>query len=213
MSSILSQLGITTATALASSTLGRFDLFIDSADGKLKAYNATNTLVEVGGASVADEVDYTLTVPANWDGSPAEVQAAIDELASRTRSIEGKTDLITVTAAVNLDDVKSVSDSAIQPGDNISELANDAGYITASSLKPTFNVDLDSSESSVTRVVAGGRTTFTVTHNLNTLDLKPEVFRLSDGRTIGFRIERTGVNVVEVSRNGTIADGDFRLVI
>ena len=76
-----------------------------------------------------------------------------------------------------------------------------------------FNVDLDSAESSVTRVFAGGRTTFTVTHNLNTLDIKPEVFRLSDGRTVGWREERTGVNTVEVSRNGNIADGLFRLVI
>jgi len=76
-----------------------------------------------------------------------------------------------------------------------------------------FNVDLDSAESSVTRVFAGGRTTFTVTHNLNTLDIKPEVFRLSDGRTVGWREERTGVNTVEVSRNGNIADSLFRLVI
>ena len=35
--SILSQLAITQAAALASSTLGRIDLFIDSLDGKLKA--------------------------------------------------------------------------------------------------------------------------------------------------------------------------------
>jgi hypothetical protein len=36
---------------------------------------------------------------------------------------------------------------------------------------------------------------------------------LSDGRTIGFRAERTGINTIEVSRNGNIADGLFRLVI
>jgi hypothetical protein len=77
----------------------------------------------------------------------------------------------------------------------------------------SFNVDLDSAESSVSRVFAGGRTTFTITHNLGTLDIKPEVFRLSDGRTIGFRIERTGINTVEVSRNGDIADGLFRILI
>lgn len=80
-------------------------------------------------------------------------------------------------------------------------------------LKPSFSVDLDSSESSVSRVVSGGRTTFTVTHNLNTLDLKPEVFRLSNGRTMGWRIERTGVNTVEASRSGNVADGLFRIVI
>jgi len=77
----------------------------------------------------------------------------------------------------------------------------------------SFSVDLDSAEATVTRVVAGGRTTFTVTHSLNTLDLKPEVFRLSDGRTVGWRVERTGVNTVEVSRNGNVANGLFRMVI
>jgi hypothetical protein len=79
--------------------------------------------------------------------------------------------------------------------------------------KAFFAVNLDSAESSVARVVAGGRTTFTVTHNLNTLDLKPEVFRLSNGRTMGWRTERTGVNTVEVSRTGNVADGDFRILI
>jgi len=91
----------------------------------------------------------------------------------------------------------------------------DAGnpVATINDLKPTFNVDLDSAEAAVTRVVAGGRTTFTVTHSLNTLDLKPEVFRLSNGRTVGWRVERTGVNTVEVSRNGNVANGLFRMVI
>lgn len=85
--------------------------------------------------------------------------------------------------------------------------------LTSDIPKAFFAVNLDSAESSISRVFAGGRTTFTVTHNLNTLDLKPEVFRLSDGRTVGWRVERTGVNTVEVSRNGNIADGLFRILI
>jgi hypothetical protein len=79
--------------------------------------------------------------------------------------------------------------------------------------KAFFAVDLDDAESSVGRVVSGGRTTFTVTHNLNTLDLKPEVFRLSDGRNMGWRIERNGVNTVEASRTGNVANGLFRILI
>jgi len=79
--------------------------------------------------------------------------------------------------------------------------------------KAFFAINLDSAESSISRVFAGGRTTFTVTHNLNNLDLKPEVFRLSDGRTVGWRVERTGVNTVEVSRTGNVADGLFRILI
>ena len=211
--SILSQIAISQAAALAKSTLGRRDLFIDLLDGKVKIYNELNVLVSDIINITASGVPYTLTVPSDWDGSPSQVQSALDELASRVKSIEGKTDLITITGAVDHDDVKSKADSALQPGDNVSELVNDAGYITASSLKPSFNVDLDSGEATVTRVFAGGRTTFTVTHSLNTLDIKPEVFRLSDGQTIGWRIRRTGVNTVEARRNGNIADGDYRMVI
>ena len=211
--SILSQIAISQAAALAKSTLGRRDLFIDLLDGKVKIYNELNVLVSDIINITASGVPYTLTVPSDWDGSPSQVQSALDELASRVKSIEGKTDLITITGAVDLDDVKSKADSALQSGDNVSELVNDAGYVTASSLKPSFNVDLDSGEPTVTRVFAGGRTTFTVTHSLNTLDIKPEVFRLSDGQTIGWRIRRTGVNTVEARRNGNIADGDYRMVI
>ena len=76
-----------------------------------------------------------------------------------------------------------------------------------------FNVDLDSAEASVTRAVAGGRTTFTITHSLSTLDLQSQVFRLSDGRGINWRIERTGVNTIDASRAGTVADGLFRILI
>lgn len=76
-----------------------------------------------------------------------------------------------------------------------------------------LNVDLDSAEASVARAVVGGRTEFTITHSLNTLDLQAQVFRLSDGRTIGWRIERTGVNVILASRAGTVADGLFRILI
>ncbi len=80
-------------------------------------------------------------------------------------------------------------------------------------LPPSFSVDLDSAESTVSRAFAGGRTTFTVTHSLGTLDIKPEVFRLSDGRTMGWRIERTGLNTIEASRTGNVSDGLFRVVI
>lgn len=128
--SILSQLGITQAQALSSSTIGRYDFFVDSSDGKLKAFDENNNLELVGGGSTAADIPYTLTIPSNWDGTPANIQAALDELASRTKGIEGKTDLITVTAAVDLDDVKAKADSALQSGDNVSELVNDSGYIT-----------------------------------------------------------------------------------
>ena len=107
----------------------------------------------------------------------------------------------------------SLINSALQTGNNVSQLINDVGYITASSLPPSFNVDLDSAEASVARAVSGGRTTFTITHSLNTLDLQAQVFRLSDGRGINWRVERTGVNTIDASRAGTVANGLFRILI
>ena len=74
-------------------------------------------------------------------------------------------------------------------------------------------VDLDSALSNVTRTVAGGRTLFEVTHNLNTLDIMVEIWRISDGRTLSWRVDRTGVNTVELSRAGTVADGLHRVKI
>ena len=76
----------------------------------------------------------------------------------------------------------------IDEATNIPYYWTGAVYTAISSGGGFFDVDLDSAESTVTRVFAGGRTTFTVTHSLGTLDVKPEVFRLSDGRTINWRI-------------------------
>jgi len=88
------------------------------------------------------------------------------------------------------------------------DAGNDTTYLVVN-----FNIDLDSTLGAVTRAVAGGRTTYTVTHNLNTLDVIVQVYRVSDGRGINWRIERTGVNTVEASRAGTVTDGDFRILI
>lgn len=76
-----------------------------------------------------------------------------------------------------------------------------------------FAVDLDSAEASVGRVFAGGETTFTITHGLNTTDVQVEVFRISNGKTVLGDYVRTGANTIDVVGNGNIADGTFRVVI
>lgn len=85
--------------------------------------------------------------------------------------------------------------------------------IITSSVSSNFNVDLDSSEASVVRVFAGGRTTYTITHALNSLDVTAQTFRRSNGRTVGLRVERTGVNTINVSRSGNSVDGIYRVLI
>ena len=80
-------------------------------------------------------------------------------------------------------------------------------------ITPSFNVDLDSADASVARAVAGGRTTFTITHGLSTKDIIGQVKRLSNDRQIDWRIETPTVNTLEASRAGTVADGLFRIII
>ena len=210
---------------------GRFILFLDI-DGIWKKKDDNGAVSPVSEADLNDKVKVSsndttegyledkivgltskIEVSTLNDGSNEIIQISIgsdvfDVTTNTTDEItEGSIKLFTTSAE------KLLIASALQIGDNVSELTNDAGYITSSSLKPAFNVDLDSAEISVVRVLAGGRTTFTVTHNLGTLDINPEVFRLSDGRTIGWREERTGINTLDVSRAGNIANGLFRLVI
>jgi len=219
------------SASVPNAAAGRFILFLDT-DGIWKKKDELGNVTPVS----EDDLNDKVKVSANdtTEGYLEDkVQGLTDKISVSTLN-DGANESLEITVGTDIFDVttKTSDDisegttnlflttaesaliaSALQSGDNVSELVNDAGYITSSSLKPAFNVNLDSVETSVTRVVAGGRTTFTVTHNLNTLDLKPEVFRLSDGRTIGWRIERTGVNTIDVSRAGNIANNLFRVVI
>lgn len=76
-----------------------------------------------------------------------------------------------------------------------------------------FEAVLDSSDPNITRTVSGGRTIWEVTHNLNTNYVVQEVYRVSNGRTTRMRVERTGLNTLEVSRAGTVADGTYAIKI
>jgi len=214
--SILSQIAITQAQALASSTLGRFDFFVDSLDDKLKAYDDTNTLVIVGGSNIASDIDYTLTVPTDWDGTPANVQQALDELASRVKGIEDKTDLITVSSAVDLDDVKSKADSALQPGDNISELNNDAGYGAGNMLQSTYDPNsvqadaFDYANFLGTFQVKGSVTTVNMSSDFDNLNLNTyNIVNLTSGsqnrRITGIVAPPSGVNRVILFFNASSA--------
>ena len=57
----------------------------------------------------ANEVSYTITVPANWNGTPADVQAALDELAGRTKVIENN------TSGINTGDETTLTIQAKRP--------------------------------------------------------------------------------------------------
>jgi len=162
----------------------------------------------------ADEVDDSTTT------NKFATQAQLDQIATNVTDIgTNATDILLkrdLTAQKNSieddgGDLQLVGDAA-SPG-NSQYYGTDSSGVKGWQAMLTFNVDLDSTIGSVSRAVGGGRTTFTITHSLNTLDLQVQVFRLSDGRGINWRIERTGVNTIQASRAGTVADGLFRILI
>ena len=86
--------------------------------------------------------------------------------------------------------------------------------ITNLGLPKKFAVDLDGAgEASVTRVFAGGRTTWTITHNLNSLDVQTEVKEIATGETVGTDVVENTANSTDVVMNGNITDDVYRVVI
>ena len=131
----------------------------------------------------------------------------------KTSRVYGLSSDVTVKNSIEIDsgDLQLVGD-LLTPSDNNYYGTNREGEKGFFSFQ-SFNVNLDSSESSVTVATLNGRTVWTVTHGLNSLDVSVEVFRISNGRTTNLRIDRTGLNTLEASRAGTIAEATYRIII
>ena len=196
------RLGTASAAGLGNPPTGKFYEFFDSDNLDINGKATLTTRDDAGNDSTYLNSGSGVVNSVTGDGVGGTAANPVLSFPDADQVDDTSTTNKFVTAALI-----TLINSALQNGDNVSELVNDAGYITS------FNVDLDSAEASVTRAVAGGRTTFTITHSLNTLDLQAQVFRLSDGRGINWRIERTGVNTIDASRAGNIADGLFRILI
>jgi len=119
--------------------------------------------------------------------------------------------------SINLDESEAAAGGVTSVNGQTGVVVLDADDIsdsgTTNKFSSNFNIDLDSAESSVVRVFAGGRTTYTVTHGLNSLDVTAEVVKLSNGRKVGLRVDCTGVNIIEASRSGNSPDGVYRILI
>lgn len=77
-----------------------------------------------------------------------------------------------------------------------------------------FAVNLDGAgEASVVRTFAGGKTTWTVTHSLNTLDVQTEVKEIATGETVGTDVIENTINSTDIIVNGNVADNLYRVVI
>ena len=77
----------------------------------------------------------------------------------------------------------------------------------------TFKVDLDATESSVSKAT----NTYTVTHNLGTKDVIIQVVDISDAtptyETVFTENQRPTTNTVTIAFANTVTDGDFRVLI
>ena len=77
-----------------------------------------------------------------------------------------------------------------------------------------FAVNLDVGLAEVSVVNSGSNWIYTVTHNLDSLDVKPEVFRLSNGQTTYTRIRRISVNEVTIRiKSGSDPNNLYRIII
>jgi hypothetical protein len=87
-------------------------------------------------------------------------------------------------------------------------------WFAAQPVVSKFAVNLDGAgEASVTRVFAGGVTTFTVNHALNTLDIDATVYEISTGEEVTTEVVLVDVNNVNIIFNGNKADGIYRVSI
>lgn len=148
--------------------------------------------VEVGDALVANQDDPTALT--HW----TRVQFNVDQA---TESVRGVAEIATqAEVTTGTDDSRIVTPA---------KLAIELGtYVEV------FAVDLDGAgEASVTRVFAGGVTTWTVNHALGTTDVQVQVRDISSGKLVVTEVDSVDANNVDIAVNGNVVDDTYRTVI
>ncbi len=175
---------------------------LESGTGILKGYMYT---VTAAGLFFTEQVEIGDVIIAEVDGASTLADYTIVErnLNTATESSEGTVRLATQTEVNN----GTAGALAVTP-DKLAVLLGNLSFTEK------FAVDLNGAgEATVTRTFAGGKTTWTVTHSLNTLDIQVEVKEISTGETVETDVVSNGVNAVDIVVNGNKADGLYRVVI
>lgn len=86
-------------------------------------------------------------------------------------------------------------------------------FVDDTNIPRLFAVNLDSGEGAVVRVFAGGFTTYTVTHPLDTVDLIASLKELSSSEVVSATITIIDSATVTIIFNGNSADNLFRITL
>lgn len=155
-----------------------------------------------------------------WNGSAwVEANNLIEEeLANILTALTGKRDTTAQKNSIedDLGDLQLVGD-VLSPGNDQYYGTDNTGtkgwYALPVGGGGSFSVDLDSADPNVSRVFAVGVTTFTITHNLGTLDINPYTREISSGDGVYPDYNNTVINTLDVSFSGNVADGLYRTTI
>jgi len=135
-----------------------------------------------------------------YDGTTTHVLVDTTRVSSET--VQGLIELATQAEA----DTGTDAARAITP-------ATLAGVLSGLSFPTVFGVDLNNALGTVTRVFAGGQTTYTVAHAQNLTNFQSEIKEISSGEKVIADVITVDANTVDVKFNGNSTDNTFNLVL
>ncbi len=166
--------------------------------------------VSVRSVATLDDVEGLLDFKGGYDAS-----TNTPNLETPTAGAVLKGDSYVVTVAGDFfTEAVQVGDMLIAKNDDPSTLNE---WVRVESNQPVgstkFAVDLDAAEGTVTKAVATGKTTYTVTHSLGSTDVDIEVYEVATGEKVFPTVKFVDANNVDVIIKGNVTDGDYRVVV
>jgi hypothetical protein len=184
-------------------------IWYNTTDNRFKRYDGTTIQVIAELRDVAGLLDYkggydAATNTPNLDSTPP-----------AGTIFKGDTYTVTVLGTFYTEEVE-IGDMLIAEVDDPASLDDwtRVQFNLPTTVTKKFAVDLDGAgEAAVVRTFAGGRTTFTVTHNLATADVQTQIREIASGEEVIVDVDTIDGNTVDFIFNGSVADDVYRVVI
>jgi hypothetical protein len=198
------------------STIG--DMYTVTAAGTI-TFTTGSLSLEVGDVVIAessgvlnDASDWTV-VEKNLDGALQAANNLSDVQSAATSFNNIKQDATETATGVSEIATQAEVDAGTDDARYVTPLKL-AGWYTSQAITSKFAVDLDGAgEATVTRLFAGGVTTFSVTHSLNTTDTVVQIKEIASGEEVIADVDNTAANTLDIIFNGSIADDVYRVTI